>query len=77
MENHTNPKDPNPLENESPKISQTTESVNPIPTSQDQAKATSQEKGLLQRIEDCPSDRVRDVLLDSLNKENNTAESDG
>ena len=45
--------------------------------SREQAKATSELEGLKKRIEECPSDRVKEVLRDSLNKENNTAESDG
>ena len=44
---------------------------------QDQAKAISELEGLKKRIDECPSDRVKEVLRDSLNKENNTAESDG
>ena len=68
------------MQNESQETSQTTESEDQwpkTPTGQEEAKATSQEKGLLQRIEDCPSDRVKEVLLDSLNKENNTSDTNG
>ena len=40
-------------------------------------RTTSQKAGLRQRIEECPSDRVKEVLLDSLNKENNTSDTNG
>ena len=48
-----------------------------IRTSQEQAKAISELEGLKKRIEECPSDRVKEVLRDSLNIENSTADSDG
>ena len=35
-------------------------------------RTTSQEAGLRQRIEECPSERVREALRNSLNKENTT-----
>ena len=40
-------------------------------------RTTSQEAGLRQRIEECPSERVREALRDSLNKENNTSDANG
>ena len=47
------------------------------PTSQEQAKAISELEGLRHRIEQCPSERVKEALKDSLNKENNSSEHDG
>ena len=79
MEKSSNPKDQNDLQTESQKTSPVTESQDPWPkirTSQDQAKAISELEGLRTRIEECPSERVREALKDSLNKENNTSDND-
>ena len=74
MEKNSNPKDQKNPETESPKISPLTESEDhshKTRTSQEQAKAISELEGLRTRIEECPSERVREALKDSLNKENN------
>ena len=47
------------------------------PTNQEQEKAISNLRGLEQRIEECPSERVKEILRDSLNKENSTSEKNG
>ena len=66
------------MESESPKTPPLTESQDQwpkTPTGQDQAKAISALEGLKKRIDECPSDRVREALQDSLNKENTTPET--
>ena len=76
MENPTDPKDLKKIESELQKTSPQTESQDQwhkTPTSQEEAKATSQLEGLKHRIEECPSKRVREALVDSLNKENTTS----
>ena len=80
MENHTHPKDQSNPQIESQETSHLTESQDHSPkirTEQEQAKAISELEGLKKRIDQCPSERVREALKDSLNKENHTAESDG
>ena len=75
MEKKLNPKDPKKMESESQETFHLTESQDhshKIPTSQEQAKAISELEGLRHRIEECPSERVREALKDSLNKENTT-----
>jgi len=37
-------------------------------------KDNNEREELLKKIEECPSKRVREVILDSLNKENSTSE---
>ena len=78
MEKNSNPKDQNDPPIESQRTSPVTENPDPWPktrTSQDQAKAISELEGLKKRIEECPSNRVREALKDSLNKENTTPET--
>ena len=80
MEKKLNPKDPKNPESASQETSQLTESQDQwpkTPTKQEQAKAISELEGLKKRIDECPSERVRETLKDSLNKENNSSEQDG
>ena len=73
MEKNSNPKDLSDPQIESERTSPVTENPDPWPktrTSQEQAKAISEIEGLRTRIEECPSERVREALKDSLNKEN-------
>ncbi len=37
----------------------------------------NEREALLKKIEGCPSKRVREAMLDSLNKENNSPDKDG
>ena len=66
------------MESESPKTSQPTESQDlwhKTLTSREEVKAISELEGLKKRIDECPSERVREALQDSLNKENTTPET--
>ena len=40
----------------------------------DKDEILEKEEELLKKIEDCPSERCKEAMLDSLNKENSTSE---
>ncbi len=42
----------------------------------DKEELLKKEEELLKKIEECPSERVREAMKESLNKENNTSDKD-
>ena len=42
----------------------------------DNEELLKKEEELLKKIEECPSERVREAMKESLNKENNTSDKD-
>jgi len=42
----------------------------------DEQKQKHDDETLMEKIKECPSKRVREAMIDSLNKENNTFDKD-